>query len=65
MKQITRISPCVLTNYGEHNRPLYGYNEEIIVGADALRFRNGIADLSCLMGFKTKTGEILVICFIF
>ena len=52
MRQITRISPCVLTGESQ-----YGYNEEIIVGADATRFRNGIADLSCLMGFNTKSGE--------
>lgn len=42
MQQITRISPCVFTNkYDNHNNPVYGYEEEIIVGADALRYRNG------------------------
>lgn len=57
MKQITRISPCIFTKYDDKNNPLYGYKEEIIVGADATRFRNGAADLSCLMGFNTETGE--------
>ena len=64
MKQITRISPYVLT--GEHdaqNNPLYGYKEEIIIGADALRFRNGKKNNSCVMGVGTTAsieGQVVV-----
>ena len=63
MRQITRISPCVFTKYDNHNNPQYGYNEEIIVGADALRFRNGEKDNSCVMGIGTTAsteGQVVV-----
>ena len=64
MRQITRISPCVLTGkYDAKNNPLYGYNEEIIVGADATRFRNGEKDNSCVMGIGTTAsteGQVVV-----
>ena len=56
MKQISRISPCVFTNqYDEYNNPLYNYNEEIIVGADAARYRNGEGSYSCVMGQGTES----------
>ena len=64
MRQITRISPCTLTGeYDTQNNPLYGYNEEIIVGADALRYRNGKAINSCVMGIGTTTnieGQVVI-----
>lgn len=50
IQQITRISPCKLTN-GD-----YVYEEEIIVGADALRYRNGKKKNSCVMGLETQAG---------
>ena len=50
IQQITRISPCKLTN-GD-----YVYEEEIIVGADALRYRNGKKKNSCVMGLGTHAG---------
>ena len=54
MRQITRISPCVLTGeYDAQNNPLYGYSEEIIVGADALRFRNGEGENAVCLGKNT------------
>ena len=53
MRQITRISPCVFTKYDNHNNPQYGYNEEIIVGADALRFRNGEGENAVCLGKNT------------
>ena len=53
MRQITRISPAVLTGM-DNNIPEYEYNEEIIVGADATRYRNGEVELSCLMGEGTS-----------
>ena len=54
MRQITRISPCVLTGeYDDYNNPLYGYSEEIIVGADALRFRNGEGENAVCVGKNT------------
>ena len=53
MKQITRISPCIFTKYDDKNNPLYGYKEEIIVGADALRFRNGEGENAVCMGKNT------------
>lgn len=54
MRQITRISPCILTGeYDAQNNPLYGYNEEIIVGADATRFRNGEGENAVCMGKNT------------
>lgn len=53
MKQITRISPAVLTGM-DNNIPEYEYKEEIIVGADATRYRNGEVELSCLMGAGTS-----------
>lgn len=53
MKQITRISPAVLIGVNS-NIPEYAYEEEIIVGADATRYRNGDAELSCLMGEGTS-----------
>ena len=53
MRQITRISPCVFTKYDDKNNPLYGYNEEIIVGADALRFRNGEGENAVCLGKNT------------
>ena len=58
MKQITRISPCVFTEYDDYNNPQYGYKEEIIVGADALRFRNGEGENAVCVGKNTTaTGE--------
>lgn len=53
MKQITRISPAVLKSINS-NIPEYEYKEEIIVGADATRYRNGEVELSCLMGAGTS-----------
>lgn len=53
MKQITRISPCIFTKYDDKNNPLYGYKEEIIVGADALRFRNGEGEYAVCIGKNT------------
>lgn len=53
MRQITRISPAVLTGM-DNNIPEYEYNEEIIVGADATRYRNGEVESSCLMGEGTS-----------
>ena len=53
MRQITRISPCVFTKYDAQNNPQYGYNEEIIVGADALRFRNGEGEYAVCIGKNT------------
>lgn len=50
VQQITRISPCKITN-GD-----YAYEEEIIVGADALRYRNGKKKNSCVMGLETQAG---------
>lgn len=56
MKQISRISPCVFTNqYDKYNNPLFNYNEEIIVGADAARYRNGEGSYSCVMGQGTNS----------
>ena len=57
MRQITRISPCVLTGeYDAQNNPLYGYSEEIIVGADATRFKNGEGKAAvCIGGNNTAT----------
>ena len=56
MRQITRISPCVFTKYDDKNNPLYGYNEEIIVGADATRFKNGEGKAAvCIGGNNTAT----------
>ena len=52
MKQITRISPYTLLDKDEGT---YGYNEEIIVGADATRFRNGANNNSCIMGLGTQS----------
>ena len=59
MRQITRISPCVLTGeYDAQNNPLYGYSEEIIVGADATRFKNGEGKAAvCIGGNNTATKE--------
>ena len=57
MRQITRISPCVFTKYDNHNNPQYGYNEEIIVGADALRFRNGEGENAVCLGKNTTATE--------
>ena len=58
MKQITRISPCVFTEYDDYNNPQYGYKEEIIVAADALRFRNGEGENAVCVGKNTTaTGE--------
>ena len=58
MRQITRISPCVFTKYDKHNNPQYGYNEEIIVGADATRFKNGEGKAAvCIGGNNTATKE--------
>ena len=58
MRQITRISPCVLTGeYDAQNNPLYGYSEEIIVGADALRFRNGEGENAVCLGKNTTATE--------
>lgn len=53
MKQITRISPAVLSSIN-NNIPEYKYAEEIIVGADATRYRNGEVESSCLMGEGTS-----------
>ena len=54
MQQITRISPCVFTNkYDNYNNPIYGYEEEIIVGADALRYRNGKGEGAICIGKET------------
>ena len=53
MRQITRISPCIFTKYDDYNNPQYGYNEEIIVGADALRFRNGEGENAVCVGKNT------------
>ena len=57
MRQITRISPCVLTGESDaQNNPLYGYSEEIIVGADATRFKNGEGKAAvCIGGNNTAT----------
>ena len=57
MRQITRMSPCVLTGkYDAQNNPLYGYSEEIIVGADATRFKNGEGKAAvCIGGNNTAT----------
>ena len=53
MQQITRISPCVFTKeYDDYNNPIYGYEEEIIVGADALRYRNGKGEGAICIGNK-------------
>lgn len=64
MQQITRISPCIFTNeYDDYNNPVYGYAEEIIVGADALRYRNGEAINSCAMGIGTTAnteGQVVI-----
>lgn len=63
MRQITRISPCALTGEYAQNNPQYGYKEEIIVGADALRFRNGEKNNSCVMGVGTTAnteGQVVV-----
>ena len=53
MKQITRISPCIFTKYDDKNNPLYEYKEEIIVGADATRFRNGEGEYAVCIGKNT------------
>ena len=53
MRQITRISPCVFTKYDDYNNPQYGYKEEIIIGADALRFRNGEGEYAVCIGKNT------------
>ena len=53
MQQITRISPCVFTKeYDDYNNPIYDYEEEIIVGADALRYRNGKGEGAICIGNK-------------
>lgn len=58
MRQITRISPCVLTGeYDAQNNPLYGYSEEIIIGADATRFRNGEGEYAVCLGKNTTATE--------
>ena len=68
MKQITRISPAVLTGMN-NSIPEYEYKEEIIVGADATRYRNGDAELSCLMDEGTSVssgatkGQTVVGCY--
>lgn len=54
MQQITRISPCVFTNkYDDYSNPIYSYEEEIIVGADALRYRNGEGEGAICIGKET------------
>ena len=59
MKQITRISPAVLSSIN-NNIPEYKYAEEIIVGADATRYRNGEAESSCLMGEGTSMSRLAI-----
>lgn len=59
MKQITRISPAVLSSIN-NNIPEYKYAEEIIVGADATRYRNGEVESSCLMGEGTSMSRLAI-----